>query len=429
MFFKSNSFPDCYSNRWLFVATFLLMCLTANAQDTANVYLRTLPDPLIMNNGTRVTTIKQWENERRPEILRLFTSQMYGQSPGRPRGMTFKVFDNDVNALDGLATRKQVTVYFNGSVNGPKMDILIYLPNQVKHRVPVFLGLNFHGNQAVDNDTAIRISDSWMSPKDKGVINNHATAATRGEDAAQWPIKMILKRGYGIATMYAGDITPDNAKAEPKGVLDMYPQLLELKDNFSAIGAWAWGLSRAMDYLETDHRIDSKKVIVTGTSRMGKASVWAGATDRRFAIVISNESGAGGAKLFHHWAGENTERLCKVFPYWFCHNFQQYAGKDTTMNFDQHMVLALVAPRPLYVASAKGSDITDSYGEFLSAKYADPVYKLFHTSGLPVKKWPDVDQPVFGQIGYHMRSGKHDVLPYDWEQFMNFADLHFKKAK
>jgi hypothetical protein len=404
--------------------------LRSSSQDTSKLYLSALPNPLIMNNGASVTSVKQWETKRKPEIMKIFTSQMYGQSPVRPANMTFKVFDNDTKALDGLATRTQITVFFNGTANGPKMDILIYLPNQVKHNVPVFLGLNFHGNQAVNADTAIRISDSWMNPKDKGVLNNHATSATRGEDTPQWPLKMLLQRGYGLATIYAGDITPDNAKGQLAGVLAMYPQLQEQKDNFSAIAAWAWGLSRAMDYIETDHRIDARKVIVTGTSRMGKASVWAGATDSRFAIVISNESGAGGAKLFHHWAGENIERLCKVFPHWFCHNFQQYVGRDTILPFDQHMVLALIAPRPLYVASAKGSEITDSYGEFLSAKYADPVYKLYHTDGLPTNKWPDVDQLVFGRIGYHMRSGKHDILPYDWEQFMNFADLHFdKKAK
>jgi hypothetical protein len=424
---KLNQCAIFYSTRCFLTMLFLLMCLKSHSQDTDKVYLRSLPDPLVMIDGTPVTSVKQWETKRRPEILKLFTTQMYGQSPGRPANMKFKVFDTDAKAFGGLATRRQVTVFFNGTAKGPKMDILIYLPNQVKHRVPVFLGLNFHGNQAVDSDKAIHISDSWMGPKDRGVVNNRATEITRGEDSPQWPIKMLLKRGYGIATVYAGDITPDNAKSQPAGVLAMYPQLQQQGDNFSAIAAWAWGLSRAMDYLETDPGVDASKVIVTGTSRMGKASVWAGATDRRFAIVISNESGAGGAKLFHHWEAENVERLCKVFPHWFCHNFQHYIGKDTTMAFDQHMVLALVAPRPLYVASAKGSEITDSYGEFLSAKYAAPVYKLFHTSGLPTQKWPDVDRPVFGQIGYHMRSGKHDILPYDWEQFMNFADLHFNK--
>jgi hypothetical protein len=146
-------------------------------------------------------------------------------------------------------------------------------------------------------------------------------------------------------------------------------------------------------------------------------------------MVISNESGAGGAKLFHHLEGENIARVCKVFPHWFCHNFQQYVDKDSTLPFDMHMVLALIAPRPLYVASAQGSNLTDSYGEFLSAKYADPVYRLFHTMGLPVKEMPAVDHAVFGQIGYHNRSGKHDILPYDWEQFLHFADIHFSKNR
>ncbi|MEO8854833.1 MAG: hypothetical protein ABI359_13705 [Ginsengibacter sp.] len=166
-----------------------------------------------------------------------------------------------------------------------------------------------------------------------------------------------------------------------------------------------------------------------GTSRMGKAALWAGATDKRFAITISNESGAGGAKLFHHVGGESTKNLCKRFPYWFCKNFLQYNGRDTSMPFDQHELIALIAPRPVYVASAIGSTITDSYGEFLSAKYASPVYKLLNTDGLLIKKWPSVDKPSFGTIGYHMRTGNHGINLYDWQQFIKYADLHLKEMK
>jgi hypothetical protein len=388
-----------------------------------------LPNLLTMANGTTVRTVKQWNDERRPEIVKLFTSEMFGQAPPKPAEMQFKVFDVDRKALGGMATRKQIKVLFNGSDDGPSMDILIYLPNDVKHRVPLITGYNFAGNQSVSNDKAIRITTSWMSPKTKGVINNRATDSTRGIAAAAWPLEMILKRGYGVATMYAGDVDPDYNSGNNDGVQALYPELQKGDDNFSTVAAWAWGLSRAMDYFETDKDIDGKKVIVYGTSRMGKAALWAGAEDQRFAMVISNESGAGGAKLFHHVGGENTARICKVFPYWFDKNFCKYAGRDTLLPFDQHMLLALIAPRPLYVASAKGSDLTDSYGEFLSAKYADPVYKLFKTEGLPVNDFPVVDQPVFGTIGYHNRTGKHDILPYDWQQFLHFADMHFGKVK
>ncbi len=386
-----------------------------------------LPHVLKMANGTVVKTVKQWTNERRPEIVKLLTDQMFGQSPARPAKMVFKVFDTDRKALGGIATRKQIKVLFDGTENGPSMDILMYLPNHVKQHVPLIIGYNFAGNQSVSKDKAIRITTSWMSAKTKGVINNHATDSTRGIAEAAWPLEMILKRGYGVATMYAGDVDPDYDDSFKNAIHALYPQLQNQGDNFSTMAAWAWGLSRAMDYFEIDKAIDSKKVIVYGTSRMGKAALWAGATDERFAMVISNESGAGGAKLFHHVGGENTERICKVFPHWFDKNFCTYAGKDTLLPFDQHMLLALIAPRPLYVASAKGSELTDSYGEFLSAKYAHPVYKLFKKEGLPVQEFPEVNHPVFGTIGYHNRTGKHDILPYDWEQFLHFADMHFKK--
>ena len=385
-----------------------------------------LPDVLKMADGRKVKTPKQWVKDRRPEIISIFTQQMFGQSPARPSKMLFKVFDNDPKALGGIATRKQIKVLFDGSDNGPSMYILIYLPNGIKIAAPLFLGYNFAGNQSINNDMTVQITKSWMNPKTKGVISNQATDSSRGIAETAWPLEMILKHGYGVATIYAGDVDPDYDDGFKNGVQALYPELQNRGDNFSTMAAWAWGLSRAMDYIETDGAINSIKVIVYGTSRMGKAAVWAGATDQRFAIVIRNESGAGGAKLFHHPEGENIARICTVFPHWFCHNFQQYIGKDTILPFDQHMVLSLIAPRPLYIASAEGSNLTDSFGEFLSAKYADPVYRLFHTIGLPVKEIPAVDHAVYGQIGYHNRSGKHDILPYDWQQFLNFAEKHFK---
>ena len=410
----------------LLILLYALLSLSGFSQDTINGQL---PDVLRLNNGTRITTSQQWNTKRRPEILRVFTQQMYGQSPGRPKKMIFQLVDNNPTALDGIATRKQIRILFNGRRDGPFMDILLYLPNQIKTPVPVFVGYNFAGNQSISYDTAVPVSTSWMSSKTKGVINNRATDATRGIAANGWPVETILKRGYGLATMYAGDIDPDYDDGFKNGIHALYPELQKSDDNFSTMAAWAWGLSRAMDYFETDGTINSKEIIVYGTSRMGKAAIWAGATDQRFAIVISNESGAGGAKLFHHLRGEDIARICKVFPYWFCRNFQQYIGKDTALPFDQHMVLALIAPRPLYVASAQGSKLTDSYGEFLSAKYADPVYRLFHTTGLPVKEMPSIDHAVFGQIGYHNRSGKHDILPYDWQQFLHFANLYFGRSR
>ncbi len=415
-----------FATRRMLLLLCVFSCSFAFPQDTIS---GKLPDVLKLNNGKIVTTAQQWVSQRRPEILQLFKKEMYGQSPKASASLAFSVLETKKNLLDGLASRKQVRVYFDGKNGSHFMDMLIYYPQKLKKPIPVFLGYNFAGNESITSDKDIIITKSLVPRKTKGAVNNRATDSTRGTASSDWPLKTILQRGYALATIYAEEVAPDYEEGDTTGVQKLYPELQNRPDNFGTIAAWAWGLSRALDYFEKDPLINSKKVIVFGTSRMGKAALWAGATDPRFAITISNESGAGGAKLFHHVGGENTKNLCKRFPYWFCRNFQKYNGQDTTMPFDQHMLIALIAPRPVYIASASGSAITDSYGEFLSAKYADPVYKLYDKEGLLVKKWPPVNTPSFGTIGYHIRTGKHGINLYDWNQFLEFADLHLKQKK
>ena len=395
---------------------------------------KALLDPLVLANGKRVKNAKQWHNERRPELLRMFTSEMYGQAPPRPKEMRFEVFDVDKNALNGKATRKQIAVYFNGKADGPRMDLLMYVPNHRKRPAPAILGLNFWGNHAVHPDPAIRITTSWME-SGKGnpyvklscVTDHRATEACRGVNAAQWPLDTIIARGYALITAYREDIASDDPKTGfQKGIHPIYPDYQGREDNFGTIAAWAWALSRAMDYVVTDKAIDAKRVAVFGWSRLGKAALWAGATDERFAMVISNESGAGGAKLFHRGVGENIRRLCTVFPHWYAASFKKYMDKDTLLPFDQHQVISLVAPRPIYIASAVDDKGADPQGEFAAAKAAESVYLFLGKTGLPAQTIPPLNQSVQGQIGYHIREGGHDVTLYDWKQYLNFADKHFK---
>jgi hypothetical protein len=202
---------------------------------------------------------------------------------------------------------------------------------------------------------------------------------------------------------------------------------MEGGDNFGVIGAWAWALSRALDYLETERAIDAGRVAVLGWSRLGKAAVWAGATDPRFAMVISIQSGAGGVKLFRRGVGEDIARLTRHFPYWYCRNFQSYLGKDRELPWDQHEMLALVAPRPVYVSSAEDDRLADPEGEFMGLKAVEPVYRLYGKPGLPVGTWPGVREPAQGWLGYHLREGGHQVTAYDWEQYLAFADRHLAK--
>ncbi|GAB3903357.1 hypothetical protein GCM10028803_31660 [Larkinella knui] len=238
-----------------------------------------------------------------------------------------------------------------------------------------------------------------------------------------------MSRGYALVTAYREDLASDEASTRfTTGVHVLYPEFQKQGDNFGTIAAWAWGLSRIMDYLQTDPAIDAKRVAVFGWSRLGKAALWAGATDPRFAMVLSHESGAGGAKLFRRGVGETIRRLNTVFPHWYCGNFRKYMDRDTTLPFDQHLVISLIAPRPVYIASAQDDKGSDPAGEFAAAKAADGVYRFLGTNGLPTATMPPLNESVQGQIGYHIRPGGHDVLWYDWSQYLRFADNHFKAA-
>jgi hypothetical protein len=397
--------------------------------DEAKVPPYTLPDALTCLDGTKVTTADQWRMKRRPELLRLFSENVYGTIPANAPRPVFVVREKPTPALGGLALREQVTGYFKADKTGPAMDVLVYRPAAAKGPVPAFIGLNFNGNYTVNADPAILAPHSWVPNLSRlGLTNNLPIDAARGCDAGQWQVEKLVGRGYAVVMIYSGDLFPDKADGLAESIVPLSfdpGQTVQRPDEWNALAAWSWGLSKTLDYLETHPDIDAKKIGVMGFSRMGKAAVWAGARDERFAIVVSNESGEGGAALARRWFGETTARINTSFPHWFCGNFKRFNDREADMPTDQHELVALIAPRPVYLASAEGDRWSDPKGEFLSGLHAEPVYALFGKAGYGVAEQPSLNTPVGDVIRYHIRDGNHDVKAYDWDQYLDFADRHF----
>jgi len=386
-----------------------------------------LPAALVTKAGGHVDSPQEWTEVRRPEIIELYEEHVYGRSPERPSRLHFTVFDREPGALSGRALRKQVAIELAGP-GGPVMDLLLYLPADSAGPAPVFLLLNFMGNHAIHPDPAIKLEEGWVS-RGKGVSGHRATESSRGSRSSRFPVEDILARGYGLATAYYGDMDPDFDDGFKNGLHGaLGDPATRTPDSWGAISAWAYGLRRAMDYLEKDPEVDAKRVAVLGHSRLAKTALWAGAQDDRFAIVISNESGCGGAALFRRKFGETVRLINANFPHWFCGRFHEYDGRAEKLPVDQHMLIALIAPRPVYVASAESDWWSDPEGEFLAALHAGPVYELFGKPGLPVDEMPPVNAPVSGTVGYHVRSGGHDLTASDWHWFMDFTDTHFSKG-
>jgi hypothetical protein len=305
--------------------------------------------------------------------------------------------------MDGAATRKQVKINFTGKEDGLSMTLVLFVPNKASRPVPTFLLICNRDPENIDPTRKIKMPF--------------------------WPAEQIVARGYGAAAFYNGDVDPDKHDQFKNGVHGLFDKPGERPaDAWATIAAWAWGASRAMDYFETDDAVDHEHVAVVGHSRGGKTSLWAGAEDERFAMVISNNSGCGGAALSRRCYGETVAQINRSFPHWFCENFKKYNDKEDELPVDQHMLMALAAPRLLCVASADEDLWADPRGEFLAAVGAGPVYQLFGLEGLGTTKMPPLDQPVQkGHVSYHIRSGGHGLTEYDWEQYMNFADKHWRK--
>lgn len=423
----------------LLLSTVALMPLAAQQPafvpnyDEAQANPHPIPDVLTASDGSKITTKETWLAKRKPELLNLFATQVYGKTPTTTVPSRYEVLGADKAVFNGKGIMRQTMIHIgpNGEVQA---HLLIFLPATSKEKsnpAPTFVTLNFWGNHSVTDDPDVPLSTSWFrNNKEKRTENNRATESSRGTGADRFPIEAILDRGYAVATAYYGDFDPDFDDDFQNGIHPLFyakGQTKPAADEWGSIGAWAWGLSRIADYLITLPEVAGDKLAVLGHSRLGKAAMWAGAQDERFGIVISNNSGAGGAALAKRIYGETVGRLNSSFPHWFCDNYNQYSLNEAALPMDQHALVALAAPRPYYIASATEDQWADPKGEFLSGKLAEPVYALFGLPGLGVEAQPAPDTPVGKTIGYHLRAGKHDVTPYDWARYMDFADQHWIK--
>jgi hypothetical protein len=403
----------------------------------AKVGQYTLPDVLKLADGALVRDAATWFEKRRPEIVRLFEENQYGRSPGRPADMSFEVFEKAAPAFQGKATRRQVTIYFSKDKAGPKMDLLIYLPAGAgkgtpnakfgvgdPKPVPLLLNLGFSANNAAVNDPNVKVGTMWDRKQ-----NQRVPATRRGFGGLN--VLPVLEKGFGIATFNYSDVDPDTLDAIAGGVRKLYlkeGQTEPAPDEWGSIAAWAWGLSRAVDYFEADKDVDAKRIAIMGVSRLGKTVLWAAAHDTRIALVIASCSGEGGAALSRRNYGETIAHLVAPtrFTYQFCANYAKWADKVNEFPVDAHLLIALIAPRPVLLQTGYTDKWSDPYGEFLAAVAAGPVYKLLGKQGLDTDKMPAAGEPILHTLGFYMHPGGHGSAPADWPVFLKFLQMHLQ---
>lgn len=382
-----------------------------------------LPDPLVTFKGKHITDVQQWESVGRPELMEFFTNEMYGKIPGKLGIASYEMIEQGASNIYKNTVRQQVRITVKKDAHELSCTLLLFLPGDVV-KAPVFLGCNFYGNHGAVLDPQVIISTAWTKNNATyHISNNTFTETSRGSRADRWAVQKIIDSGMGLATFYYGEIDPDKNDFTD-GIHPFFykkDQQAPAAQEWGSISAWAWGMSRALDYLTKNERVDASKVIAFGHSRLGKTALWAGANDKRFAAVISNNSGCGGAALSKRTFGETLAVMNKSFPHWLCSSFKQYSNKESLLPVDQHELIALIAPRPVYIASAVEDKWADPRGEFLSAYHAGPVYKLYGKTGIPDTTMPGLHQPIHNTVAYHIREGIHYVTDYDWDQYIKWA--------
>lgn len=386
-----------------------------------------LPDPLVMFNGDKVTTPEQWTKQRRPELKALFQHYMYGYLPAAPEKITSTVEVEDTKYFGGKATKKQVSIKYHP--DAPAINLLLIVPNQRTQPAAVFVGINFCGNHTVVKDPAIPLPTTWIYKSCPGCENEKATDAGRGGQVDVWNAEQTIDRGYALATFYNGDLDPD-VPDFTNGVHPFYlkpGQTAPTADDWGAIAAWAWGAHRVVDYLYTNQNIDTERIALVGHSRLGKATLLAGALDERIKLIIPLQAGCGGTAPSRGKIGESVKQINDRFPHWFDDEFTQFNEHPDRLPFDQNCLVALCAPRPVLFANAVEDTWANPDGQFEVLKAAAPVYRFLKAGDLGTDRPPEIGKLLDSQLGYFIRGGKHSMNKEDWLAFLAFADKHFGK--
>ena len=376
----------------LFAITFLSHCLFAVEKEN-------IPELLVSTKGKKIVTVQQWEKTRRPEILELFRQHVYGRMPvDKPQHLTFETVEQSDTLFNSQATRKVVKISYSGVGGSGSFLLTLYIPNKATKPLPGFLFIC------------------------------HRNCSDLAKNKQFWPVNTIIKRGFMTAMISTPELDPDVNDGFKNGVHGIFDKQPRTPDAWGTIAAWSWGARRAMDYFETDKTIDAKHIAVLGHSRGAKAALWAGAEDQRFALVISNNSGSTGAAMARGKKGESIKDINTSFPHWFSESYKQYNNNEDKLPVDQHQLIALIAPRLVYVASGSADNWADPASEFKSCVYAEPAYKLYGLNGLETQQMPKPSEFIHtGNIGYHLREGKHNLTEFDWNLFMKFAEMNWMK--
>lgn len=368
--------------------------------DESKVPAYTLPNLLETVKGKKVRDKREWEQIRRPEILRLFENHVYGRMLWDFDSMRHAIVETP-NAMNGKAHLKEIEIKIYRKGNSVILNVVLFLPTNVTESVPVFLLINNRGKENTDVSRVVK--------------------------SEFWPAEEVVNSGYALAAFHVSDAAPDEKENFMNGVLRLYPEQLALDNGMRAIGAWAWGASRIMDYFASDPSIDENRVVLVGHSRGGKAALWAAAQDQRFAICVTNCSGNTGAALARRQFGERISAINEAFPHWFSDNYKKYNNNENKLPVDQHMLIALIAPRPVYATNASEDLWADPTGTYLALKHAEPAYDLYNLNSALPPEPPGINKPIIiPPIAYHNRTGKHDLTLYDWQNFVRYAERHFK---